>query len=531
MNNGVRHKNPIFSDLQNSQNCTTVECAQNRILRRADWRYLLPDPRPRRTLCLSDELKCAAQIISEQVVMHAGAASCDLAVATEPNSAAIQQIARALTDAGTLYAEWYEPTCGGMRHVRRTLRQHGFGDVNFYWAYPEPRRASAAFWLPLDAPEALDYFLRTRPPHANPVRQQIRGLLHKSWLLAQRAGLVLPLYCVARKRGARQTEAPLEALCQSAQSGEPRAATRKFSRVLLTGGERSINKAVLLAFETNARQPYVAVKFARVLEANVSLVHERDVLDALAALPLCGVPRIVDSIERDGDIILAESVVTGAPLYTKLNRATYPALAHQATDWLIQLADSPRPAPRADWHARMLELTLNAFTQNYGAAAGAGWIEKTRASLGKLDIPGLVPEQRDFSPWNVMVQADGKLAVLDWESAELCGIPTLDLIYFQTYLAFFLDGAMQTKRFVESYRALLDPTTFTGEIFAACMTRYANAVGLDIQHLPTLRALTWLIHSRSEYERLEADRQPGKLEHAVFLNLWRVEMQERGGFA
>src|SRR5436190_718658 len=98
-------------------------------------------------------------------------------------------------------------------------------------------------------------------------------------------------------------------------------------------------------------------------------------------------------------------------------------------------------------------------------------IRETRARLAALgDLP-LVCEQRDFSPWNVLIAADGALVVLDWESAETEGLPGMDLIYFLAYLAFFLDGAMESGRFRESYRAALDPATFTGAVQAECLRR------------------------------------------------------------
>jgi aminoglycoside phosphotransferase (APT) family kinase protein len=38
----------------------------------------------------------------------------------------------------------------------------------------------------------------------------------------------------------------------------------------------------------------------------------------------------------------------------------------------------------------------------------------------------VAPEQRDFGPWNLLVTPAGQIAVLDWESAEVDGLPALD---------------------------------------------------------------------------------------------------------
>jgi hypothetical protein len=155
-------------------------------------------------------------------------------------------------------------------------------------------------------------------------------------------------------------------------------------------------------------------------------------------------------------------------------------------------------------------------------------VQATRAILATLcDLP-LVCEQRDFSPWNVLLGNAGELVILDWESAEPCGLPLLDLIYFLTYLMFFLDGAMESQRFTESYRALLDPTTLTGRIVAECQQRYLTCVGLDASVVRPLRLLTWLIHSRSEYQRFAAEAagapDPADLRRSLFVRLWEEEL-------
>ena len=137
-------------------------------------------------------------------------------------------------------------------------------------------------------------------------------------------------------------------------------------------------------------------------------------------------------------------------------------------------------------------------------------------------------EQRDCSPWNVLIANVGELVILDWESAEPRGLPLLDLIYFLTYLMFFLDGAMESQRFTESYRAMLDPATFTGRIVTECQQRYLACVGLNPVVVRPLRLLTWLIHSRSEYQRLAAERagqpDPADLRRSLFVRLWEEEL-------
>lgn len=517
---------------------TTVlarEAERNRTLRRADWRFLLPNPNPQRTLCLSEELLHAAELISPQVLNEADKASCDLAIAIDPDDGALHYIAQALKEGGTLYAEWHMRTAGGLEGVRRTLGTCGFTEIDYYWAYPNPRRAPAAFWLPLTARGALDYFLKWRAGQVRGVRRWARILLFKSWLLAQRTGWLMPLITFARK-----TDASAQAVSMSTPSGslgqmvsewtrpgDRSAAPQKLVRLLLTGGHRSNNKAVVLLFAPHANEPDLAVKMARVSEAARALRRERTVLESLSAHDIQGIPHVL-FFRQDDTVMLGETVLKGVPLYSQLTRHTFAPLAYKATDWLIHLAQHRSTAPD-NWRQRLIEPVLCHFAADFGQVVEPDALGATEQAICTLDAHSVIPEQRDFSPWNVLLAPQGKLAVLDWESAELCGMAGLDLIYFLTHLAFFVDGVMRTKRFDEAYRALLNPATRTGSVFADCTARYAAHVGLDPAEWSARRALTWMLHSHSEYERLCRDHNSrptaAQLHTSMFLTLWRAEVE------
>ena len=83
----------------------------NRRLRRADWRFLLPDPRPVRSICFADGLLGqAVAAISDQVIeptLHS-IGDCDLAVARNP-------------DPQTLQAAWTALRPGGQVLIRDVL--------------------------------------------------------------------------------------------------------------------------------------------------------------------------------------------------------------------------------------------------------------------------------------------------------------------------------------------------------------------------------------------------------------------------
>ncbi len=66
---------------------------RNRLLRRVDWRFLLPDPSPRRTLCLADGvLGEGVRLICDHVdgAPVASGGEYDLAVVANPSGAVLR---------------------------------------------------------------------------------------------------------------------------------------------------------------------------------------------------------------------------------------------------------------------------------------------------------------------------------------------------------------------------------------------------------------------------------------------------------
>ena len=71
----------------------------NERLRRADWRFLLPSPRPRRVLCrASGSLARAVEGIAGEVVT--AGQGCDLAVAEAPDAATLAELHASLRPGG-----------------------------------------------------------------------------------------------------------------------------------------------------------------------------------------------------------------------------------------------------------------------------------------------------------------------------------------------------------------------------------------------------------------------------------------------
>jgi hypothetical protein len=154
---------------------TLREKVRNRLLRRVDWRFLLPTPKPGKSICFANGLLAeAVGLVSGCVAdasLHDLPGDCDLAVAVNPGQATLRASWAALRPGGSSYTEWYSPLAGGPQGIRRRLEAVGFEDVTCYWPWPWPSFSSPRFWLPLEAPGTVHYFLLSRPP--------ARGVIHR----------------------------------------------------------------------------------------------------------------------------------------------------------------------------------------------------------------------------------------------------------------------------------------------------------------------------------------------------------------
>jgi hypothetical protein len=300
---------------------------------------------------------------------------------------------------------------------------------------------------------------------------------------------------------------------------------------LLTGGRRSLNKAVAIGFGGAIEEPRLAVKMTRIPESISALSREAATLERLHSRPggIRGAPRILFRAEYGEIFAVGETALVGVPLSSALREQNFAELARKGTDWLIGLATDREPCSPSTWRARLVESVVARFEKDFGAVVDAGLLRESARIVAALPALPLVCEHRDFSPWNVLLTGKGELAVLDWESAEPKGLPGCDLIYFLTHLAFTLDRALRTGRVRESYRTMLDPASRTGSVAADCFSAYCARVGLPREALAPLRVLVWMVHSRSEYEQIAADvagrPSPDGLRRTIFASLWEEELR------
>jgi Phosphotransferase enzyme family len=475
------------------------EQARNALLRRVDWRFLVQSTdEPRITAHAGDMAQSLALVSAD--------GEPDLAALVDPSARELADAAAVLPPGGTLYAEWYR--LRSRRRLTRELERAGVTDVRWYWPWPRPSKGPA-FWLPLDAPDALAFFLEQRRRSA-PLRRRVPTAI---WPLVRRVGLLVPLCAVARKPGGAP-DAVDDVLRRHADGG-------RISWILLAGGRRTINKVVGLPVVHPAKRPEVVVKFARSAVEDDALRREHDVLQAVeAARPeQPGVPKALFLERRAGRLALGETALEGEPLIWQLNRSTLDRFCGLVTDWLVGLVDTGR-THEGDWRRRLVGEPFERFARDYASVVGTDELDQARAAFASLPELPVACEERDCAPWNVLLAGDA-VSLADWESAEPSGLPGLDLVYFLANAALVVDGVLDrgpvVPVYLESRRTL-----------ASHERRYCDRTGLDEALLPVLRLLCWTIHARSEAIRFEQDAagapSQDTLAGGVFLALWRAEL-------
>jgi hypothetical protein len=522
---------------------TGSEEGRNRLLRRVDWRFLLADPRPSRVISFSnDALAESMRLVSPEVIdgdEATRATDCDLALALEPAVESMERARDSLRPGGTLFSQWKSRSGRVRGGIRRGLERAGFEDVRLLWPRPGAAEEHPAAWIPLEAPGVLRYFfLENRGRSRTPWRRAARRVARSAFVMASRWRPRGTVGALARKPDARP-RASHEELSNfildrwDDWSLGPRP--KSVSLLLLTGGSRSESKIVGLVFPEGSSRPQVALKMARTPESEASVVREGDVLrslrDRVETETLKGVPRFL-CLDRHGRVpVLGETAFVGLPLLSAWSEDNYGDLVLKASDWLADLAGIAAPCLPETWRRRLVDEPFEEFLRVFGRVLDAGLVREGERLLASLPALPIVCEQRDFSPWNVLLTKAGELAVVDWESAELQGLPGLDLFYFLLNVCFSFDDARRTGRYRESYRTMVDPETPRGALAARCLERYCDRVALDAGAVRPLRLLAWIVHSRSEWSRLQADFGPEAsrdiLRRAICVQLFEEELQSR----
>lgn len=319
----------------------------------------------------------------------------------------------------------------------------------------------------------------------------------------------------------------------------------QLTSVALTPRFHASSHVVFLIMPRDRSQPVLVAKAPRLAGEGPTLVREAANLRAVQASRQEGfasIPRVVAFEEVWQRPVLVETAIVGRALDPPTVRRETAGACQAVTRWLgdVQTAGRRAAATESDWYERLVDKPLAFLRQRVAfSAEDAALLEGTlrlAEGLKDMDLP-LVVEHGDLSHPNVLLREDSlqgrlRIGVVDWELADVRGLPACDLFFFLTYVVFALHRARENRRYVSAFR----------EAYAAShpwmtpyVRDYAQRLALPPPSLAPLFVLTWARYLAGLLMRLDSaaadgspsDGAPSDEETATWLRnnryyaLWR----------
>ena len=514
-------------------NSTKDNCPNANRSRQGNWRFLLPGLPPKQTVCFANSaLTPTVKSISESIIdfKHVRADSCDLAVAKDPSQETIELAWSSLKEEGSCYFEYSRPIDPSA--IALGVSRAGFEDVRLYLALPQDK-SSVQTWIPLDSSSAIAHFLSFGVNSSNGFRRLILKIHEQAFqwftpVFINFPWLIYPsrhkpiIVAIGRKPKQNISQLPLEhnlSLLERIFSYFDRQGicSRQVS-ILMKVEQTSTDQAILSVFIENKTTPQLLVKVALGDWEDMYFDREVELLKTLEQkfTRIPNIPKVVFEGRYGGYRTQAQTFISGIPLTKIINLRNFDVMADTITDWLILLAKQTKDDVLVN-RSHSIENILADLAPSISTEDADILLATTARSLEDLNLPFQVVQHRDFGPWNIHIDKDNKIGVIDWAEAIINGVPGIDLIYFLTMLSLQVE---QNKPFQLQvvYTRLLNPKT-SRNVFNRCLERYLTELNISKSLIPQLRLLTWVIHTYLEPK--------DKRVASTFFSLWQEEIRQR----
>ncbi len=286
------------------------------------------------------------------------------------------------------------------------------------------------------------------------------------------------------------------------------------------GGYRS-QKVLFYLFDGAAETPELVVKLDRDAAFNVRLENEYAALAELHRLAPALAAHVPEPLflGHPGKLAaVGERMVRGRPFTSRTDGSATCPRGLQAVEWLTELgratADPVRPAQAAD----ALHDLFTRFVAIYQPSAGEQ--EFLRAQIARVAAsPYALPavlQHGDPGPWNLFVRPDGTVVFLDWEAAELRGMPLWDLFYFlRSYVLLGRVRGLHSR--LDSFAAAFLGESPLSSFLQQAVEHYCARVGLHPTLVEPLFFTCWMHRALKESARLH----PARLGDGRFLEVLR----------
>ena len=512
---------------------------------RLDWRFLLAEPEPDRVayagrpderLLASLRLLCpTVDVLGSTGGTHQGDADLyGLVLAREPSERDLALAAGRVRPGGTLH--------GVARAGRGLPREH---DVRLNFCDTEDAagmrrgiagiksclnftRVKITVAIPLDDPAAVQ--------HAFAHSRHGAGLRLGAWMAHRLVGMdriwnrIASSVCIVGRRAAHPAAPSLHAANEASPgpngTGAPYSSivhgllgrrwtelgldrsfpSRSPSFVVLTPRFRNSSHVIFMLLP-EAGSGLVA-KVCRQRGPCEKLDLEARNLRAIQARlgGLESIPRPVAFDSGEDHMILLQTTLPGRAMDRATVRRRGPQCCESVLGWLIDVQAATRSTAGPDGFDRLIGGDLSHLQGLFPAERDL--LERTRslvAPLSEMSFP-LVLEHGDLSHPNLLVGPGDRVGVIDWEQAELRGMPAVDLFFFLGYVGRAMGEARSTD---EALRAV-DQAFFGRRSWArSYVLRYAERLGLPRETLTPLFISCWARQVAGLARKVASCEDPG----------------------
>jgi hypothetical protein len=310
-------------------------------------------------------------------------------------------------------------------------------------------------------------------------------------------GRLLPAVgLVARKPGAR----PLFAWLSSwgPQGFTPSAA------LVRSGGRRSHRSSVVFPFSGSAERPEWLAKLAMGVPGGDPLADEAATLTQLrpaACAAGARLPLVLHQGELGERRVCVQTIVRGQPVAQLLiaQPSRWSQIINQLAGWLKR------------WHVStktIRSLRPEEFTQHFLSPAARlapfipqseayrDWLEQRCRDLAGIPVP-MVAAHNDLTMWNVLIERDTSLGIIDWETGRAQALPLADFFYAS------VDAAAATQGYADRLRAYQDCFTDVGchaLVAGKLKTELMQATDISVAWAELCQHGCWLQHALDELQ-------------------------------
>lgn len=278
--------------------------------------------------------------------------------------------------------------------------------------------------------------------------------------------------------------------------------------VLITPRFRASSHVVFLILPQDQPNPVLVAKLPRLVGASRAIEREGAnlrVIQAHRSTGLDSVPRVIALEAHNGRQMLLETALVGRAMDPRTVRRDPTGCCRAITGWLVDLQSGACRSTISEpgWFERLIERPLRYLSSAFPLSNQEERLLKQTwdlaASLRRARLP-LVIEHGDLCHPNIILLKSGGVGVVDWELADVQGLPACDLFFFLTYVAFSVHEAQSSRDYTQAFhRAFCGHKAWAQRY----VKDYADKLQLCPQVLTPLMVLAWVRYLAGLLARLD----------------------------